>query len=268
MRARSIEGVLHRSARRAMLVALLALAIPAAADTLTIRADEWYPINAEPGSERPGFMIELAGALLAPHDDTVDYRLLPWDEALAKARAGEVDCVVGALESETEGLLRPRRAWVQSEQVLYAAIARTITYAGPATLPGLRVAVIDGYSYGDQMDAYIASNRDKRDRVLLIDDSPRAQRELMMRLLVGHADVILESSVVMDAAIRRQEMGARIRNIGPVDPDAPPERLHIACTAGVERVEGFMRKFDEGFPKLEADGTLDRLRERYGIQGD
>jgi polar amino acid transport system substrate-binding protein len=157
---------------------------------------------------------------------------------------------------------------VESAQVLYAASSRTVTYAGPASLPGLRVAVIDGYSYGAQLDAYIAANRGKRERIVLIDDSPRAQRELMMRLLVGHADVILESSVVMDAAIRRDDMGERIRNIGPVDPGAPPEQLYIACTAGNERTAGFVRKFDEGLPQLEADGTLARLRERYGIRGN
>ncbi len=256
----------HRAARAAMLRALLAIAFPASADTLTIRADEWYPINAEPSSEQPGFMIELASALLAPHGDRVDYRLMPWDEAIEKARAGQVDCVVGALESESQGLVRPQRAWVESQQALYAATSRTITYSGPATLPGLRIAVIDGYSYGEELDAYIAANRNNPGRILVITDSPRAQRELMMRLLVGHADAILESSVVMDAAILRQGMGTRIRSIGPVNPSAPPERLYIACTAGAERINGFIRKFDEGFPKLEADGTLDRLRERYGIR--
>jgi polar amino acid transport system substrate-binding protein len=263
--AASMRGLLQRAP---LLAGLLVAATPLSADTLTIRADEWYPINAEPSSDRPGFMIELASALLAPHGDTVDYRLMPWDDALTKARGGEIDCVVGALESETEGLLRTRRAWLQSAQQLYAATARSIAYAGPASLPGLRVGIIDGYSYGEQLDAYIAANRDKRERIVLIGDSPRAQRELMMRLLIGHADVILETSVVMDAAIRRHDMGQRIRSVGPVDPAAPPEQLYIACTAGNERGASFVRKFDEGLSQLEADGTLARLRERYGIRGN
>lgn len=253
--------------RYALFCAAMLFSLSAPADTLTIRADEWYPINAEPSSERPGFMIELASALLAPHGDRVDYRLMPWDTALAKARSGEIDCVVGALESEAQGLVRPRRPWAVSEQVLYAATARPVTYAGPATLENLRIAVVDGYSYGEQLDAYIAANREKRDRIVLIDDSPRAQRELMMRLLVGHADVVLETSIVMDAAIRRFNMGERIRRVGPVYP-GQVEQLYIACTPGNDRIVSFIRKFDEGLPRLEADGTLKRLRDRYGIRGD
>lgn len=256
----------HAWVRIGLCLAALAQCATLAADTLRIRADEWYPMNAEPGSPQPGLMIEIAQALLADAGDQVDYALMPWDAAIASARKGETDCVVGALKSEVEGFVTPQRPWVQSEQTLYTLVDRTLSYTGMADLPGLRVAVIDGYSYGEELDRYIEANRGKQNRILVIPDSARAQRELLMRLLVGHADVVLETSVVMDASIRRYRMDQQIRRLAPVAPGRPREELYIACTPESSRTAEFIRRFDQGYAGLEASGALARLRARYGVQ--
>lgn len=253
--------------RARVLGLLLALCCSgAAAATLSIRADEWYPINAEPGSDMPGLMIEMASALLAGSDDRVDYALSPWDTALADARSGKIDCVVGALKSEADGLVTTQRPWLQSEQTLYALTDRKLSYTGFADLPSLRVAIIDGYSYGPELDAYIADNRGNQDRIVVIPDSSRAQRELLMRLMVAHADVILETAVVMDAAISRYGRSGQIRRLSPVFPGREREDLYIACNQDNPRVAAVITRFDQGYAQLQSSGELSRLRARYGLQ--
>lgn len=251
---------------RSFLTACLLLGSSAQAETLSIRADEWYPLNTQPGSAQPGFMIEVAQALLAPHGISVDYQLMAWDEAIATVREGAADCVVGALPSDVEGFFLPQRPWVLSEQSLYARVDRQINYGGLDSLKYLRMAVIAGYSYGETLDAYINAHRRQRDRIYLVPESARASREMITRLLVGHADVMLETSVVMDATLQRDGLSKNIRKLAPAVPGAAKETLYIACSPVGERGGRFVRLFDEGMPDLERSGRLAELKDRYGIE--
>ena len=49
---------------RVMLLAILFFPFSAIAENVvTIRADNWYPMNGEPSADQPGYMIELATAI-------------------------------------------------------------------------------------------------------------------------------------------------------------------------------------------------------------
>ena len=43
-----------------LVLLFLSCPVVSLADTVTLRADEWYPYNGDPDAERPGYMIELA----------------------------------------------------------------------------------------------------------------------------------------------------------------------------------------------------------------
>ncbi len=43
------------------------------ADTITIAADNWCPMNCEPESKEPGFMVEIAQSILAKAGHKVVY---------------------------------------------------------------------------------------------------------------------------------------------------------------------------------------------------
>jgi len=93
--------------KRLALIALLSTSISAWSETLTIRADEWFPMNGDPDSSNPGYMIDFAKAVFEPKGIKVDYALMPWKRALYEVRKGNNDCVVGAYESEAPGFLFP-----------------------------------------------------------------------------------------------------------------------------------------------------------------
>jgi polar amino acid transport system substrate-binding protein len=67
-----------------MIMLAIALMVPmvAGAETINIVSDEWCPYNCVPGSDRPGFGIEIAMEAYAPHDIQVNYTTQDWDAAV------------------------------------------------------------------------------------------------------------------------------------------------------------------------------------------
>ncbi|WP_157729877.1 transporter substrate-binding domain-containing protein [Bacterioplanes sanyensis] len=96
---------------RSSVMLMLLLPIVAAAQTLSIRSDTWYPMNGDPQADKPGFMIEIAKAIFEPQGITIDYRLMPWERALSEVRAGRIDCVVGAYVEDAPDFVFPEQPW-------------------------------------------------------------------------------------------------------------------------------------------------------------
>lgn len=46
------------------------------ADVVTLRADQWCPYNCVPGSDRPGYMIEIAREVFGRAGHQIDYQAL------------------------------------------------------------------------------------------------------------------------------------------------------------------------------------------------
>lgn len=60
------------------LALLLAVVLQCArAETITIVADPWCPYNCEPGSDEPGFMVEIARRVFAEAGIEVRYETVP-----------------------------------------------------------------------------------------------------------------------------------------------------------------------------------------------
>lgn len=62
---------------------------------VVLAADRWCPINCGENDPMQGFMIDIARLALHPAGYRVRYIEMPWQRALAMARAGEINGVVG-----------------------------------------------------------------------------------------------------------------------------------------------------------------------------
>ena len=86
-------------------IAIIALtgtltAYQAIADTISLRADIWPPYNATPGSDKPGYIVEIATEIWNYEGHQVNYATVPWERAISEARSGNIDCILGALPDE------------------------------------------------------------------------------------------------------------------------------------------------------------------------
>jgi polar amino acid transport system substrate-binding protein len=233
-------------------------AVLAEGETLRLRADLWMPYNGDPAAEHPGFAVELAKAIFEPQGTQVDYQTMPWADALEAARAGKIDGVIGAGSAETKGLTVPQESIGEPRVVLLVRKDNPWRYENNQSLKGIRLGVIDGYTYWDLLDGYIKANSAPK-VIIFKGETPLA--DALTELKAGKIDALPETMAVF-------VWTAKSIGISPSDfrvvHTHQNEPIYLAFSGNPEGVK-YSKLFDEGVQKLRASGALEKLLKSYGL---
>ncbi len=247
--------------KRVLLVACVFSSAITAADTITIRADNWYPINGEPGAKNPGFMIELAETIFKANGHNVDYRTLPWLRATQLTREGQFDCVVGAYKDDVPDFVFPQEPWGLDQSIFYVKKDSDWVFKDMPTLASTQstFALIGGYAYGDEFDAFAKANPD---RVQFIN-ADNALDNNIKKVLAGRATATLESKMVMSAKIKDLGITGQLKTAGALQ---EPTEMYIACSPNKDTSKAYTDMIDKGTRELRASGKLAEILAKYGIE--
>jgi polar amino acid transport system substrate-binding protein len=229
-----------------------------AAETLRLRADMWMPYNGDPESKNPGYVVELAKAIFEPQGIKVDYQTMPWVEALESARTGKTDGVIGAGPAELEGLKAPAEPIGEPRYVMLVRKDNPWKYEKMASLKGLKLGVIEGYSYWEALDKYIQANKAPA-IVVFKGDAPLADG--LNQLKAGEIDVMPENMTVFVWTVRSIGMSPSDFRIAYTWQSEP---IYLAFSKN-EKGEHYAKLFDEGMRKMRASGELAKLLKHYDL---
>lgn len=242
--------------------AALLLSGQAPGDTLVIAGDLWCPVNCAPDSPRPGIYVELARDIFAEAGIRVEYRVINWARALQEARQGHIDAVIGAAHSDAPDFVFTAQPVSQSRNCFYTVRESQWHYDSLASLHTQRLAVVNDYSYGEQLDAYVQAELGNPQRL----QAAAGQQALALnlaKLLEGRVDVVLENSWVMQEYLARRGYVGTLREAGCQQPDIP---IYLAFSPALPRSHDYVRLLDQGLRRYRADGRLQALLERYGVR--
>ena len=241
---------------------LVTLVFPATAlaDTVTLRADEWYPYNGVPGSAKPGYMIEIAQQALAKGGHKVDYALMPWERVLESVRKGEVDCAVGAAKTDAPDFLYPEEPLGRDQSAFFVKKGSTWRYNGIPSLGAVKLAVIAGYSYDDALDQYILDNKGKPALQALSGDNALDQN--IKKLKAGRVDVVVESQAVFSAKVADLGLKDEFEVAGTL---AEASEVFIGCSPAKPAAKDYVRLLTDGVRAMRASGELASLLAKYGV---
>ena len=227
--------------------------------TLTLAADPWCPYNCAPGGDQEGYLIDIARQVFEPLGYRVQYLNLPWRRALEFSRRGVIDGAVGVTEGTEFGHLLGNQVLGYDETVLISRMGETLQYRRASDLKGLRVGVINNYSYdnGGELDTFIASNVNNV-RVLYHE---AALESLLQMLVANRVDVVLENRIVALYSIDRLRLTERLKIV----PTGIRNALYIGFTPNAKSQQ-LKALLDKGIQSLRENGELDRILRRYGLQ--
>lgn len=231
------------------------------ANTVTIRADEWYPINGVPGAKNPGYMIELAQVILAKHGHTVEYRSMPWERSLKEVRRGSFDCVVGAYKEDAPDFIFPDNAWGSIESTFYVKNETAWRYTNMDSLKNIVIGAIGGYAYSEEFDEYIKQNKGKG-KVQVINAN-NALEQNIKKLLKGRIDVVIESHLVMEAKLKSMKATDKVKSAGVL---VEAENMYIACSPAKSTSKEYVKLFSDGIKELRTTGKLKEILGKYGLK--
>lgn len=229
------------------------------ADSISIRADEWFPMNGAPGAAQPGYMIELAEKIFASNDHSIDYKVMPWERALDKVRTGDFNCVVGAYKEDAPGFIFPQEQWGMDDTAFYVSADSKLKLADLNALLKYKVGVVQGYAYGGELDVLITNSP----AVFKSIGGKDALDKNIKKLLNNRLDVVLESVAVMEAKLKQMGASDKVTVGGALD---QPTEMYIACSPNHPKSKDYIQMIDEGTKKLRASGELAKILDKYGLK--
>lgn len=249
---------------RAVLVgcALLCSSAPLLAqDVVRLASDEWCPyVCTRNGRVDGGFVVEVASKSLGAAGTRVESYLLPLNRAVGQTKAGDID---GVFASPDDARLQPGPVLGYSRACFYTAIKTSWTYRGVWSLKAARLGVIGGYEYDNGvMDEYIVANKSNR-RVIDFSYGTNAGATNAKKLLSGRFGVLLEHELVMIKLMSDLKAQGRLRNAGCLE---QPYALRIGFSPTHKRSSNRIAAMTAGLHKLEKNGELAQIRERYGVR--
>lgn len=241
-------------------LAIMLAGAAAQADTIELRADEWCPFNCEPGSEKPGYMVEIAREALALAGHEVNYETLNWARSLEQTRKGTVDGAIGAIPDEApDFVFGPALGFY--EETVAVRRGEVVDISAPANLAGLRVGAINGYEYYGPVADYIAANRGDRALVQYVSGDDALDKNLR-KLVAGRVDMVAEVSAVLAYTIGQNRLGEQIEilHTGERGP------IYIGFSPALESSERYARELAAGLAVLRESGRLAEIMDSYGLK--
>ncbi|MDD0842848.1 substrate-binding periplasmic protein [Pseudomonas sp. Gutcm_11s] len=245
----------------ALLLAGVGLAPSARAETLVIAADLWCPINCAPDAERPGIFIELARDIFAESGIAVRYEIRNWARVLQQVRHGEINAAVGAGREDAPDFLYTTTPVAMSRNCFYTQQDSQWRFTGVDSLASVRLGVINDYSYGEQLNAYVTAQHGHGDRVQVAAGGAALDLNLT-KLDHGRIDALIENSWVIQSRLADLGRAGSLREAGCREPDVP---IYLAFSPAREDSARYVEIFERGLQRYRADGRLQVLLDSYGV---
>jgi len=234
--------------------------LPVLADTITIRADIWCPYNCEPGSDAPGYMIEIAQKIFGNFNHTVDYQAMPWARALKQTREGKYVAVVGAYVEDAPDFLFADYLGT-STMVFYGQKDSLWKFDGIQSLKSVNLGVVRDYAYTPELDKYIAENNKKKNVQMASGED--ALEVNIKKLQKKRIDVFIANEKVFGYHIKQTAWSMDdFKNCGVLSTD----KVHMAFSPNNPNSKSYVEAVNNGLKMLRTSGELKKILDKYNVQ--
>ncbi len=225
-----------------------------AAESLDLRADLWCPYTCDVESIEPGYLVEIAKAILQKKGMSVKYSTQSWARTLNEARTGKIDGALGAGKSD-EGLLFPSHHLGRSKNCFFAKNDSTFQFKDNKDLVGKKIGAIIEYTYSEPFDSFAK-------------DNPNIERSggetpvetNIKKLLAGRLELMIEDENVVNYYLKKNPNP--IKSVGCYEPTDIFVVFSPKKTESLQRVKAF----NEGYKALKDSGELKLILTKYGIK--
>ncbi len=240
----------------------LTAALPCAAQpVITLRSDLWCPFNCVPGSDHPGYAVEIAQAVFGGAGYDVDYQLLNWTRSIDEVRQGHADAVIGAYATDVPGFVIPAEPIGSSSAGFAVRSDSTFRYAGPQSLDGQVLGIVATYEFGGELGDYLHGLHGDKSRIQYMSGD-RALSKNLLKLVSGRIDVVLDDAQVLARLINELQLGDKVT----FSQDYTRVPIYIAFSPAGPNSARYAAILCAGIARLRASGQLTAILARYGLQ--
>jgi polar amino acid transport system substrate-binding protein len=229
--------------------------------TLSFVGDIWAPFNMSPGGKPEGYIVDIIRAVFEPQGYEVDYRLVPWAQAIEETKAGEYTAIIGASSADGEGFVFPDEEIAITRLTFVTSATSAWKFTDRASVAKTSLAIIDGYDYRPWLTDYIAEHRGDKSRIqLMAGDSPL---ESNLRLVAsGKVGATVDNETALRYTAKSLGITGRLRFVGS---DTDLAQLYVAFSPALAESPELAKAMSDGIRALRASGKLGKILKGYGL---
>lgn len=238
-----------------MASAAVSLVVSAQTAPLTLVSTAWPPFTNAPG--QPRFALDLVEAALGRISLSAKTTIVGAGQFTPAILTGPFDGSAAAWKDpERERVLLFSQPYLENRLVLVARRGGDVSAKALTELKGKKVAIVEGYAYGDTIDKsgpnFVRS---------------RSEEDSLSRLLNGGVDYTLMDELVVQYIVSNypKESGTRLQ-IGTTP--LLTRGLYLALRRTRPDAESIISRFNAQLKGMIADGTYHRLLHVDWIQAD
>ncbi len=243
-------------------LALLSGATLSHAQTLTMLADNWAPFTDQEGAT-PGYMTEIAKAVIAKAGYSVKYELIPWTRAVADVKAGKADLLLAVLDSQVkeEGLIECAEPFAYTTMDFFTVKSSSWEFKGVSSLDGQSLGVIQDYVYGDEMDNYIKKYSKDESKVSFSTGEIPIETSIK-KLVAGRITLLLDDRSVVMLHAKTLGMADKIRFAGS---SGKPLPVYLAVSPKLANAAEVAAKISDTLKEFKKTPEYAQILAKYNI---
>lgn len=224
--------------------------------SLRLASTPWSPFTNETGQAR--FAIDLVHAALERVGITADTTIVPEGTLTPALREGRFDGSAALWrDADRERTLLYSKPYLENRLVLVGRHGSDVSATSLADLAGKRIALVEGYSYGEVLTTAKGPTYVPASTV----------EESLQKVLAGDADYVLMDELVIQYLVRNHpdEVKGRLA-LGSVPLLVRP--LHFAVRRDLPDARSIVDRFDAELGRMITDRSYHRLLQLEWIEAD
>ena len=230
---------------------------------ITVAGDYRCPYNCDDKDENPGFIIELLSRSLHIYGIEIEYKLMPWHEAIDALEERKIEGVIGFIPDQGKNLVRTSMPLESSSLHAFTKNDTTWVFDGVNSLKSKKLGFVMDYHLSDNINSYIEMNFPSDPSVFTIEDEQGALVESIANLIDGDSDVYIDDKRVVNYYVHNNGLNPYVRDAGCVSKEDIPIHLYIDADFPQSRL--LIKRIEEGIASLKATGEYDDLRKKYSM---
>lgn len=212
-------------------------------------------------------MVDLVRQAFAKQHINVQYKVMPWAQAVDMVRQGKFDAVIGASRGDAPDFVYPET--VQGISIIQAWVREDSKwrYFNLHSLDGQRIGVVTGYSYSKVLDPYLKKRAEDGSNQIHSVNKSNAAEVNIGELLAGSIDVILEDRNVVDYYFNSHKVTGSIKAVGnPVEPDNYDDTyLFVAFSPANPKSKEYAQVMTRAMQDMRQSGELKDILASYNM---
>ncbi|WP_417436667.1 substrate-binding periplasmic protein [Idiomarina abyssalis] len=232
-------------------------------DTLRIATDEWCPYDciASQNQGQVGYLGDLLVETLASRGHKVEFVEVSYSRGLQLVREGKLDGTMACFREEAPDFVFPDFPLGKSNSTFFSQKDSSWRYTGKESLEQAKmIGMIKGYDYVDPVVMDYFKQNPKN--VLAITGEKPLERLLEM-LINGRLTAVIEDKSVLEYKAKQIGKADQLKVSGNTNVVID---VYSSFSPKNPKSAEYAKIVSEETLKMRADGRLEKLLERYGIQ--